>query len=753
MTKRDAAVLGVLGVVSLAAGLWPVGSSDLVPHLALVGVHVGALAVAVAGVRRHRPRLPQAWLTVLALLVTGLGTAVAGLLTYDLTDDSDTDLRIARWGVVAVQVVALTLVPFIVRTLRRPAGETRVTWPDVVLTVCGGALVLVQVLGMLSSAGVGADHAVLIGTAADVVLAIVLLRILATRTGMAPATALVLLAAGGLLAIAALVTARADLLTGGTHLLETVQALAMVLLATAAAHPSMRHFGNPYAGGNLRRDGLRLLSVIPVFCTVPVLWLLGSLHVLPDVAVEIVAPSGYVLACAGVGLAALAVRRAERSADRDPLTDLVNRRGLPVATDELRQRLRGEDVHLCLVDLDDFKQINDTRGHAVGDALLVEVSRRLRRAVGPHGVVSRTGGDEFIVVCWTAPDDEEGPADLLLTALDAPFEFSGLPYQVSASIGIAPLPAGVALEDALIDADIAMYAAKQAGKGRAQVYRPALREKVLGGLVMQQELRSLLMHNGNPEDVGELVVVHQPIVELDDALAPRIVGTEALVRWHHPRAGVLMPDDFLHHAEAAGLGAKLDEHVAARAVRHLAHWDRSGVPGLHLAINLGVGSLLRHGMSRWITDLADRAGIRPERVHLEITEHEELPDDPRIAASLREVVAAGFRIDLDDFGIGYTSLSYMRRFPITTVKLDRSLTALVTGGDTSLLEGIAALCRAMDMQILAEGVENPDQLTALHALGVHRAQGHWFGTAMAADDIPGFVGRLGRSETDEALAG
>ncbi|PRY09790.1 putative bifunctional diguanylate cyclase/phosphodiesterase [Kineococcus rhizosphaerae] len=742
MPKRDVVVLGALAALCVVVGVLPAADPRRCADVVALLVHAGALLTAALGVRRHRPVVVRAWVAVLALVATGLG---ASALTVSGTHPSA-----ARWGVVAVQVVALVLVPFVVRTLRRPLGEVRATWPDVLLTVGAGALLVVQVLAMLRAAG-PTDPAVLLGTAADVVLAIVLLRILTTRQGMAPATALVLLAAGSLLAVAALVTARADLLTGERHLLQAVQCVAVVLLAAAATHPSMRLVGTPCAGGDLRGEGQRLLSVLPVFCAVPVLWVLGVLGVLPDVVVAVVAPSGYVLACAGVGLAALSVRRAERSAVRDPLTDLVNRRGLPGAAERLRQRLRGEDLHLCLVDLDDFKQINDTRGHAVGDALLVEVAGRLRGAVGPRGVVSRTGGDEFIVVAWTSPDDEEGPADLLLTALDAPFEFSGLPYQVSASIGIAPLRAGVAFDDALVDADVAMYAAKQAGKGRAQVYRPQLREKVLGGLVMQQELRSLLLQNGRPEEVGELVVVHQPIVDLGDDLVPRIVGVEALVRWNHPRSGLVMPDEFLPHAEAAGLGARLDEHVASRALADLARWDAQGLGELHVAVNLGVGSLHRHGMSRWITELAARHGIRPDRVHLEITEHEELPDDPRIAASLREVVAAGFRLDLDDFGIGYTSLSYVRRFPISTVKLDRSLTTLVTGEDTSLLQGISALCRALDMRILAEGVEHAEQIAPLRALGVHRAQGHWFGTAMAAEDVPGYVRRLGRTEDDELL--
>ncbi|GAA0288112.1 putative bifunctional diguanylate cyclase/phosphodiesterase [Kineococcus aurantiacus] len=743
MSKRDTAVLGVLVALSVVVGLLPGTAGSRTADGAALLVHLGAFAVAARGVRRHRPALRRAWAAVL----TVVGTGLAGSLALTATGTAP----VARWSVVAVQVAALALVPFVVRTLRRPAGQVRATWPDVLLTVGAGALLVVQALGMLRTAGLVEDPAVAVGTGADIVLVIVLLRIFATRHGMAPATALVLLAGGGLLAVSALVTARADLLTGGRALLQGGQCLAVVALAAAAAHPSMRHFGSPYAGGNLRGEGQRLLSVLPVFCAVPVLWLLGVLGVLPDVAVAVVAPSGYVLACAGVALAALAVRRAERSADRDPLTDLVNRRGLPGAAHALRQRLRGEDLHLCLVDLDDFKQINDTRGHAVGDALLVEVATRLRGAVGTHGVVSRTGGDEFIVVVWTPPHDEEGPADLLLTALDTPFEFSGLPYQVSASIGIAPLRDGVAFDEALVDADIAMYAAKQAGKGRAQVYRPQLREKVLGALVMQQELRHLLLQDGRPEDVGELVVLHQPIVALDgpqDGDHPRVVGVEALVRWHHPRAGLVTPDEFLPQVEAAGLGARLDEHVASRAVADLAHWDSLGLGGLHLAVNLGVGSLHRHGMSRWISDLAARHGIRPGRIHLEITEHEELPDDPRIAASLREVVAAGFRLDLDDFGIGYTSLSYMRRFPVSTVKLDRSLTALATGGDSSLLDGIAALCRAMDVGILAEGVERAEQVAPLRALGVHRAQGHWFGTPMGAADVPGYLRRVGHAGDD-----
>ncbi|MEZ0164824.1 putative bifunctional diguanylate cyclase/phosphodiesterase [Kineococcus sp. LSe6-4] len=744
MGRRDVAALGllaVLGVLVAVPGVGgPVGAS------AGLAATAGALALAAVGVRRHRPVLPQAWVAVLALLAAGV-LAPAGALVGGPVGPW------ARWSVVVVQVVALALVPFVVRTLRRAGDPGRRTWPDVVLTAAAGALVVAQVLGMLRHTGVGEDPAVLVGAAADIVLAIVLLRILATRTAMAPATVLVLLAAGALLAIAALVTARADLLGSGRHLLQGVQTLAMVLLAAAALHPSMRLFGTACAGGTLRGDGQRLLSVLPVFCTVPLLWVLGAVHVLPDVAVQVVAPSGYVLACAGVGWAALSVRRAERSAERDPLTDLVNRRGLPRAVEGLQRRLPDRDLHLCLVDLDDFKQINDTRGHAVGDALLVEVSGRLRRAVGQHGVVSRTGGDEFIVVVHTGPDREEGPADLLLEALDAPFEFDALPYRVSASIGIAPLGADGTFETALVDADVAMYAAKQAGKGRAQVYRPQLREKVLGALTVQQELRSLLLQGGRREDVGELLVVHQPVVDLVPDAAPRIVGVEALVRWQHPRAGLLTPDQFLAHAEAAGLGARLDEHVTTRALRDLAGWDAAGVGGLHLAVNLGIGSLHRQGMGRWIGDLAARHGIEPSRVHLEITEHEELPDDPCIAASLREVVAAGFHLDLDDFGIGYTSLSYVRRFPVSTVKLDRSLTTLATGGDTSLLEGITALCRALDMEILAEGVERAEQVAPLRALGVQRAQGHLFGTAMAAADVPGFVRRSGRAAGDGVLAG
>ncbi|GAB3462466.1 EAL domain-containing protein [Kineococcus endophyticus] len=740
MARRDVTLLGLLAVLGLVVAV-PALSGGAGEVVAAV-VDGGALALAVAGVRRHRPVLPQAWVAVLVLLAVGFATAVGALVTGPDT----------RWSVGAVQVVALSLVPFVVRTLRHTGVPLRRTWPDLALTAFAGALVVAQVLGMLRETGLADDPAVLIGTAADIVLAIVLLRILGTRTGMAPGTTLVLLAAGVLLAISALVTARADVVSDGRHLLHGVQSLAMVLLAAAALHPSMRHFGTPVAGGALRGDGQRLLSVLPVFCTVPLLWLLGAVHVLPDVAVEVVAPSGYVLACAGVGWAALSVRRAERSAERDPLTDLVNRRGLPGAAEDLRRRLHGQDLHLCLVDLDDFKQINDTRGHAVGDALLVEVSERLRSAVGQHGVVSRTGGDEFIVVLWTRDDEDEGPADLLLEALDAPFEFNRLPYRVSASIGIAPLRVGIAFEEALVDADVAMYAAKQAGKGRALVYRPQLREKVLGGLALQQELRSLLLQGGRAEDVGELVVVHQPVVDLVGDV-PRIVGVEALVRWDHPRRGLLAPDQFLQHAETAGLGARLDEHVATRALRDLARWDAAGVDGLHLAVNLGIGSLHRQGMGRWISDLAARNGIHPSRVHLEITEHEELPDDPCIAASLREVVAAGFHLDLDDFGIGYTSLSYMRRFPVSTVKLDRSLTTLATGGDTSLLEGIAALCRALDMEILAEGVERADQVAPLRALGVRRAQGHLFGGAMAAADVPGYVRRLGRAADDELLAG
>jgi len=727
---------GLVAAVAVAVGVcctFPVLVGPV-----LVAAHAAALVAGALGVRRHRPAAVRTWGAVLLLLGLGLVTAVAREAAGDR-------FAVARIGLGVLQVTAVALAPALVRTLRLP--RHRVTWPDLALTACGTALVLVQLTALLHH--VGATPGAAAAVDASTVVAIVLLRLLATRTDLAPGTASVVLAAVLLVAASAAAAVRVD-----THeqtvALGCTSSAACLLLALAAQQPSMRHLGTPYAGGTLRRDGQRLLAAVPVFCVVPVLWGLGAAGVVPQVAVEVVTPSGYVLACVGVFFAARSLTRAERAAEHDPLTDLVNRRGLDRATTELRQRLHETDVHLCLVDLDDFKQINDTRGHAVGDALLVDVADRLRAAVGSDGVVSRTGGDEFIVVLGTSSLDEDGPGGRLLAALDAPFDTGGVPSPVSASVGIAALPAGVPLATALVDADVAMYAAKQAGKGRSLVYRPQLREQVLGGLARQGELRRLLLQGAPVEEVGELVVVHQPIVALDPL---RVVGTEALVRWHHPREGVLMPDEFLPHVEAAGLGARLDDHVAQQALAHVARWDAEGLE-LDVSVNLGVGSLHRRGIGRWITALADRHGIAHGRVHLEITEHEELPDDPLIAESLREVVAAGFHLDLDDFGIGYTSLSYLRRFPVSTVKLDRSLTVLVSdGGDVPLLQGIAALCRALDMRMLAEGVEQEDQLRLLRALGVELAQGHHLGLPMAADDVAGFVRRTGARREDDVLIG
>ncbi|NAZ81320.1 EAL domain-containing protein [Kineococcus sp. R8] len=730
---------GLAAIAVLAAALVALAlACPVLRAPALVVVQGGALLVAALGVNRHRPAHPRLWAVVLLLLGFGLVTALGREAAGD-------ELRVARRGLAVVQVTALALVPALWRTLRLPGGPARTTWPDLALTACGTTLVVVQLLAMLHH--VGARPAVLAGTSVTVVV-VVLLRVLVTREGLAPATVLVVLAGVLLTGVTGLAIPDAGT-TGQSQLLGVVVAAASVLLAAAAQQPSMRHVGTPFAGGTLRRDGQRLLTTVPVFCVVPVLWGLGALGVLPSVAVEVVTPSGYVLACAGVFFAARSLTRAERAAERDPLTDLVNRRGLHRATAELRQRLHDRDVHLCLVDLDDFKQINDTRGHAVGDALLVDVADRLRTAVGPEGVVSRTGGDEFIVVFATSTLDEDGPGDRLLAALDVPFDTGGTPSTVTASVGIAPLAAGVPLSTALVDADVAMYAAKQAGKGRSLVYRPQLREQVLGGLARQGELRRLLLHGAPASEVGELVVVHQPIVALQPL---RVVGTEALVRWHHPREGLLMPDEFLSHAEAAGLGARLDEHVAQQALGHLARWDAAGLPALDLSVNLGIGSLRRRGIGRWVAALADQHGIAHGRIHLEITEHEELPDDPLIAESLREVVAAGFQLDLDDFGIGYTSLSYLRRFPVSTVKLDRSLTVLVSeGGDVPLLQGIAALCRALDMRMLAEGVEDERQVERLRTLGVDLAQGHHLGLPMGAGDVAGFVRRTCARRGDDVL--
>nr|WP_231134327.1 EAL domain-containing protein [Motilibacter deserti] len=489
-----------------------------------------------------------------------------------------------------------------------------------------------------------------------------------------------------------------------------------------------------------RSESSRLLGLVPLAAVPGVLYLLvgrQSASALPTwsyVAVELV------VAVLGLLRGAQAVRTSEQRAERDPLTGLANRRGLARAFESALAEPGDVPVRVALLDVDDFKQVNDTWGHDAGDALLCEVGARLGAAVGGAGLVARSGGDEFVVLLHGDPG---AARRAVASVFDRPFDVAGHSRPIRVSAGIAEVAPGATLAHVLADADIALYAAKGDGKGKVMAYTPDLRERVLGRLALVSELTRLL--DGDP-DAGELVVHYQPLVDLH---TEAVFGCEALVRWQHPTRGLLAPDVFLGLAEEHGLAARVDRRVLDEALAQLLRWDRAGLPELRMNVNLGRSSMEHPRLAQDVISSLTESGVSPSRLHVEITEHHELRPEAGVSA-LQLLSAHGVGVGLDDFGVGYTSLDYLRRYPIEVLKLDRSITRPLEAEPSSpLLEGIVGLARSLGVSVLAEGIETPAQRDRLAALGIAYGQGFSIARPMPASALEGFL----RAQATEPVRG
>ena len=425
-----------------------------------------------------------------------------------------------------------------------------------------------------------------------------------------------------------------------------------------------------------------------------------------------------------------AARRAQAQlahrADHDPLTGLPNR-------ELLRRRLTGalaalregatSGVGLLFLDLDRFKVINDSLGHAAGDRLLREVAARLQAGTAPGDLLARLGGDEFALVTLDHTSAAALGAHLVAT-LDAPFLLDGREVTVGASIGVAvrstgDRPGSDDDEDALLrEADTAMYAAKRAGEGPVVVFEETLRRRAVARLEDEQGLRRALQR-------GELRVHYQPIVRLDD-LAPD--GFEALVRWQHPERGLLGPGSFLPTAEETGLVVPLGQTVLREACTALAAWRRTGAPG-RMSVNVSAQHLATGTLRNDVQRALDATGLPAEALTLEITEQALVVSHERAATVLAELRARGCQIALDDFGTGYSSLAYLRHLPVDILKIDRTFVAgaVTPAEDGQLLSAIASLGSSLGLRTVVEGVETPAELAAARAAGATHVQGHLLG--------------------------
>jgi diguanylate cyclase (GGDEF)-like protein len=421
--------------------------------------------------------------------------------------------------------------------------------------------------------------------------------------------------------------------------------------------------------------------------------------------------------------------RATRDALHDPLTGLPNRSLMMdrLSTALSRAASRGSAVTLLFLDLDRFKLINDTLGHGAGDRLLIEIAARLRAAVRPTDTVARLGGDEFTVLCEGTRTEEEALrlARRLGRAIAEPIRLAEVELSVTASIGIAVRPgAASTAEDLLRDGDAAMYAAKL--RGDAAFFDETERQRDRERLRMESDLRRALERR-------EFVLHYQPIVDLATHEA---VGVEALIRWCHPERGLIAPSAFVPLAEATELIVPIGEWVLREACRQIGSWSRQGHRRpFQLSVNLSVRQLVQEGLDRIVASALGEAGLRPERLCLELTESALLAEDKLAISNLKSVNRLGVQVAIDDFGTGYSSLLHLKRFPAQQLKVDRSFVAELDRSpeDIAIVGAVVAMARALGLSSVAEGVETGAQLAELQAVGCDFAQGYYFAGALEAE--------------------
>jgi len=735
-TTRHPTVLAVRLVLAATAALVLV--LLLVPDLrspgtlAAVWVSVGLV---LHGVLRHRPRPARHWLA-LALLLALWAMAV----TIVQLRGSVPTTAVVLVG--AGQVCAVLLVASLVHHPGRPAvpgdgtaerrrrlrrGARRERGREGILD--GVVIATVLALGTAQVVAVATSSTVSGTTVAvpvvDVAVLGLLLHFFVSHRLLWTSNLLNLLASVVTVVYDLLAAVQGERLPLPGDPLQVLGATGMLLFGAAALHPSMTEAFSAATLARRRAPSAALLGLLPLVAVPLALWWVADLTSVPGLPTPVLL--GGASAVAGLCLlrASGALRSSEHLADHDPLTDLVNRRGLDHAFVDAPPP---GGWALLLVDVDEFKQVNDTHGHALGDELLLQVRDRLLAAAGPRSTVARLGGDEFVVL--TAHDRVRHVAGEVLRSLRAPVALGALELRTSASIGVADADPSADLAELVTRADIAMYAAKASGRDAVAVFAARMREEVAHRYGLTGELQRLLGRDAVGRD-GRLDVHYQPLVDLRSG---RVVGAEALVRWAHPRHGLLAPSGFLDLVTANGLDADLDAAVLRQVLHHLAAWRDAGLVPLPVSVNLTCASLRDPHLDERVLGLLAASAVPPAWLHLEITEHEELPPDGPAGRTLRRLRDEGIGVHLDDYGTGYTSLSYLNRFPVEVLKLDRSVVdAIATGEQAQLVAGIGAMAATLGLDLLAEGVETTEQRDLLLEIGVRYGQGYLFSRPLTAD--------------------
>lgn len=412
----------------------------------------------------------------------------------------------------------------------------------------------------------------------------------------------------------------------------------------------------------------------------------------------------------------------------DYLTELPNRTAFTEMLDNIMITLRSEEtVAIMDIDIDNFKNINDTLGHSYGDELLIDVTHRLKQAMDENDYLARIGGDEFIVLSQNLQDTLtfEDKIKKILNVFSYPFVLSTKEYFVTVSIGVAFAPKDGKTSQALIkNVDSAMYVAKANGKNTYAYFDYSFNQKLTEKIEMQSALRKALERD-------EFVLFYQAQMNLE---TKSVVGFEALIRWNHPTKGLVFPDEFIYLAEETGLIVPIGKWVLRTACLQLKQWSEE-FPNITMAVNLSARQFKDREIVKLVYDVVEETGIDPKNLELEITETIALDDLEYTIHTIQELKKIGVNFSLDDFGTGYSSMNYLKKLPVSNLKIDKSFlnTVMEDTCDQKIVQTIIALARNLDLYVIAEGVENNDQESFLKDSNCDKAQGYLYSKPVPKD--------------------
>lgn len=428
----------------------------------------------------------------------------------------------------------------------------------------------------------------------------------------------------------------------------------------------------------------------------------------------------------------LAEKQLHHLVTHDALTNLPNR---DLLIDRLNHAIglakRNKTlVAVIFMDLDNFKRVNDAYGHDQGDWLLKEYTQRITSILREGDTVARISGDEFVIVLENIDSQEDiiPILEKLTQLISEPFTIDEVEVFITASMGISFYPSdGENSELLLQNADLAMYKAKKNNEETYQFFSSEIKAEMLDQIEVRRELRQAISRN-------ELVLHYQPQI---DVRSGSMIGVEALLRWQHPKRGFLLPREFILHLGSGGIGATIGEWVLETACSQLQSWIKRGFPAIRMAVNISGAELRRTDLVEVIKKLLDKTNLSPELLELEITENVVFQDLEAAIHLLEELKGLGVRIAVDDFGTGYSTLSQISRFPFDTLKIDRYFSQYVSSSsnDAAIVKGIVTIAKSLNLDIVAEGIENTEQLAFFKELDVQTIQGHYFHEAMAASNI------------------